>query len=121
MTAVRLTNRALSDIDAIDRYSAERWGRHVADQYLLDVGEALGRLDEDLSLLRARPDFDGRLRFYAVRQHVIIGDTIDGVGYVLAVWHGSMDFIDRLAKLEPDLKHEAELLARRIKTMKKPR
>jgi plasmid stabilization system protein ParE len=120
MTGIRLTNRALADIDAVERYSVETWGRQVADQYLVDLGDALGRLSEDLSLFRSRADYAGRLRFYAIRQHVIIGDVLTtsdtsrGVGYVLAVWHGTMDFIDRLPKLEPDLMHEAELLARRI-------
>ena len=114
MTSLRLTDRALSDINAIDRYSLDRWGRRVADQYLADLGEALDRLQADLSLFKARPDYKGRLRFYAVREHVIVGDVIGGIGYVLSVWHGSMDFIGRLAKLEPELLHEAELMAHRI-------
>ena len=121
MTGIRLTNRALADIDAVERYSVETWGRHVADEYLNDLGDALGRLAEDLSLFRTRAEYAGRLRFCAIRQHVIIGDVIDGVGYVLAVWHGSMDLIDHLPKLEPDLMHEAELLARRIEASNKPR
>ena len=114
MTHLLLTDRALTDIDDIGRYSVDRWGQGVADQYLADLGAALDRLQENLSLFRPRPDYEGRLRFYSVREHVIVGDVIEGIGYVLAVWHGSMDFIDRLPELEPELLYEAELMAQQI-------
>ena len=114
MTRLYLTDRALLDIDEIDRYSRERWGSRVADQYLTELGEAFGRLGADLSLLKRREDYGGCLRFYRVREHVIVGDVIGGVGFVLTVWHGSMDFISRLPKLEPDLLQEAELMAKQV-------
>ena len=114
MSELLLTDRALTDIDAIELYSVERWGTQVADQYLADLDAALGRLAEDLSLFKGRHDYTGRLRFYSVREHVLVGDVIDDVGFVLTVWHGSMDFIDRLPKLEPDLMHEAEIMASQI-------
>ena len=114
MSKLLLTDRALTDIDAIDRYSVERWGRQVADQYLADLDAALGRLADDLSLFKPRHDYTGRLRFYSVREHVLVGDVIGDTGFVLTVWHGSMDFIDRLPKLEPDLLQEAEIMASQI-------
>ena len=114
MTKLLLTDRALSDIDAIEQYSVERWDTQVADQYLADLDAALGRLAEDLSLFKERYDYTGRLRFYNVREHVLVGDVIGGVGFVLTVWHGSMGFIDRLPNIEPDLLHEAEIMARHI-------
>ncbi len=114
MTKLFLTDRALRDIDAIEHYSIERWGTQVADQYLADLDAALGRLAEDISLFRKRYDYTGRLRFYNVREHVLVGDVIGGVGFVLTVWHGSMDFIDRLPSIEPGLLHEAEIMARQI-------
>jgi len=114
LSSLRLTERALLDIDEIERYSIERWGQRVADQYLADLGRAFGHLAEDLSLFKARHDYTGRLRFYRVREHVIVGDVVDGIGFVLTVWQGSMDFIDRLPKLEPDLLREAELMVQQI-------
>ena len=114
MTKLLLTDRALTDIEAIEHYSVERWGRRVADQYVADLDAALGRHAEDLSLFRQRYDYTGRLRFYNVREHVLVGDVIGGVGFVLTVRHGSMDFIDRLPNIEPDLVHEAEIMARQI-------
>ncbi len=116
MTSLYLTDRALADIYAIDRYSAEQWGRRTADEYLTDLNEALRRLAQDLTLFKTRHDYLGRLRFYSVREHVIVGDVIGEVVYVLTVWHGSMDFIDRLPKLEPELLREAVLMARSIET-----
>ncbi len=114
MTKLLLTDRALTDMDAIERYSGERRDRQVADQYLADLNAALGRLAEDLSLLRERHDYAGRLRFYRIREHVLVGDVIDDVGFVLTVWHGSMDFIERLPDLEPDLMRDAEIMARKV-------
>jgi toxin ParE1/3/4 len=114
MSKLLLTDRALTDIDAIDRYSVERWGRQVADQYLADLDAALGRLADDLSLFKGRHDYTGRLRFYSVREHVLVGDVVGDIVFVLTVWHGSMDFIDRLPKLEPDLLQEAEIMASQI-------
>lgn len=114
MSKLLLTDRTLADIDAIERYSVERGGRRVADQYLADLNAALGRLEEDLSLFKGRHDYTGRLRFYSVREHVLVGDVIGDVGFVLTVWHGSMDLIDRLPRIEPDLMLEAEIMARQI-------
>ena len=114
VSRLRITERALSDIERIEDFSVERWGRRVADQYVEDLNQALVRLQADLSLFTTRSDYEGRLRFYRVREHVIIGDVIGGAGYVLSVWHGRMDFVDRLVDLEPSLAREAELLARQI-------
>jgi toxin ParE1/3/4 len=111
---LHLTERALSDIDKIYTYSIERWSQSVADRYLDDLNEALRRLDQDLVLFEFRPKFSGRLHFYRAQKHVFIGDVIKDVGYVLAVWHGSMDFIERLSKLEPLLIQEVELMAKRV-------
>ena len=111
MSTLHLTECALSDIDDIERFSVERWGVHVADRYVSDLNDALARLSEDISLFRKRGDYTGRLRFYNVREHVIIGDIVGDNVYVLTVWWAGMDFIDRFPKLEPDLIREAELLA----------
>ena len=116
MSRLLLTDRALADIDAIARYSVERWGSRVADQYLADLDAALGRLADDLSLFRERHDYTGRLRFYSVREHVLVGDVIGETGFVLAVWHGSIDFIDRLPELEPELLREAEIMVSQIES-----
>ena len=114
MAGVQLTRRALLDLDEIDRYSVQNWGERVAGQYLEEINSALMRLQESPSLLKERPDYSLRLRFYRVRKHTLICDVIGSEIYILAVWHGSMDLPRRVAKLEPQLIHEAELMHRRI-------
>jgi len=114
VSRLHLTDRALSDIAEIERYSIMHGGQRVADRYLADLGDALGRLGDDPSLFRRRRDATGRLRFYRVREHVIVGDVIDGVVFVLTLWHCRMDFMDRLPQLEPELRREATFLARQI-------
>lgn len=116
MSGLHLTVRTLGDVDIIERYSIDRWGQRVADQYIADLGAALARLAAEPTLFARREGYAGRLRYYRVREHVLVGDVIDGAAYVLAIWHGSMDFIDRLPRLEPQLTQEAELLARQIES-----
>ena len=120
MVRAYLSRRALLHIDAIDQYSVERWGEQVARDYLADLFAAVRRLEESPELLRAHPDRSQRLRFYRVREHTLVCDILSGDIYVLAVWHGSMDLPGRLEKLEPQLVHEAELLARRIENRQRP-
>jgi len=114
MTSVHLTDRALSDIDEIEKFSVEQWVSQVAAQYLSDLGAALGRLEESPELLCERPEYSGRLRFYGVREHILVCDMLIERIFVLTVWHGAMDLLGRLNRLEPQLVYEAELLARRI-------
>jgi len=114
MTSVHLTDRAMLDIDEIERYSVRKWGERVAARYLDDLDAALGRLAESPNLLQERPGTSLRLRFYPVREHVLICDVIGDRIFVLAVRHAVMDLPRRIAELEPQLVLEAELLARRI-------
>ncbi len=110
MTKLFPTHRALSDINVIEHDSVEHWGSQVADKDLTDLEAAIGPLAEDLSLFKERHDYTGRLRFYDVRKHVLVGDVINQVVFILTVWHGSMDFIDRLPTIQPDLMHETEIM-----------
>jgi len=114
MARAYLSRRALFHIDEIDQYSTERWGEEVAEQYLADMFAAIRRLEATPALLEERPEFSLRLRFYRIRVHTLVCDVLGNRIYVLAVWHGSMDLAQRLEMLEPQLVHEAELMARRI-------
>ena len=117
MPEVHLSRRALfdiEDIEDIDLYSIEKWGECVAAKYRADLYAGAARLGESPNLLQERPDTSLRLRFYRVREHVLICDVIGDRVFVLAMRHAVMDLPRRLAELEPQLIHEAELLARRI-------
>ena len=52
MTSVCLTRRAFRDLQDIERYSVERWGKAVAKDYLYDIENGLNRLRESPKLLR---------------------------------------------------------------------
>ena len=114
MPEVHLSRRALFDIEDIDLYSIEKWGERVAAEYLSDLHAGATRLGESPELLQERPDTSLRLRFYRVREHVLICDVIADRIFVLAVRHAVMDLPRRIAELEPQLIHEAELMARQI-------
>lgn len=114
MPEVHLSRRALFDIADIDQYSIEKWGERIATKYLDDLYAAAARLGESPNLLQGRPDTSMRLRFYRVREHVLICDVIGDRIFVLAVRHAVMDLPSRLAELEPQLIHEAEIMARQI-------
>ena len=117
MARAYLSRRALLHLDAIDQYSIERWGERTAEQYLADLFAAIRRLEESPELLelpRGRPECSLRLRFYRVREHTLVCDVLSDDIYVLAVWHAAMDLPGRLETLEPQIVHEAELLARQI-------
>lgn len=118
MAEVYLTRRALSDIEEIDIYSIENWGDRVASQYLADLYAGATRLGESPSLLEGRPETSLRLRFYRVREHVLVCDVIGDNIFVLALRAAVMDLPNRIAELEPQLVHEAELFARQIEERK---
>ena len=119
MLIAPISGLSLRGISTPSGFNPTRLSR-IADQYLADLDAALGRLAEDLSLFKGRHDYTGRLRFHSVREHVLVGDVIGGVGFVLTVWQGSMNFIDRLPNLEPDLLQEAEIMARKIAELDAP-
>lgn len=114
-----LTDRALSDLRDIERYSIENWGRNTADKYLADIELALQRVSENPELLREQADFPAALRFYRVNRHWLACDVRPEVIVVLTVIHGSMDLPSRLAALEPTLPAEAELLHAKLQQRKR--
>ncbi len=110
---VVLSRRALRDIEQIDAYSVETFGKTVADEYIADIDRSIGLLSENPGLLRCSPELSGRLRFYRVRHHFLLCDIIDSRVYILAVVHGNMDLPSRIGELEPQLILETDLLHRR--------
>ena len=118
MPEVHLSRRALFDIEDIDLYSIEKWGEHVAAKYLEDLYAGATRLGKCPNLLQDIPETSLRLRSYRVREHVLICDVIGDRIFVLAVRHAVMDLPNRIAELEPQLIHEAEIMARQIEGLR---
>ena len=116
MVKVHLTRRALFEIEEIDLYSIDKWGDNVATQYLADLYAGAARLGENPNLLKEQPETSLRLRFYRVREHVLVCDVIGDDIFVLALRAAVMDLPNRIAELEPQLVHEAEIMACQIES-----
>lgn len=113
---VLLTERALSDLREIDRYSVKKLGRKTADRYLDSVELALDRLQTNPELLRQEPEFGRGFYFYRVQKHLLVCDYRDDVVVVITVIHTSMDCPARLAELAPQLAAEVEFLHNKLHT-----
>jgi toxin ParE1/3/4 len=111
---VLLTQRALSDLRAIEKFSVKEWGKKAADKYLNDIQAALDRLQENPEILRIEPDFSPGLHFYRVKKHFLICDYQAEVVIVLTVIHTSMDLPMRLLELEPRLATESQILRAKL-------
>ena len=118
-TSVRLTERTLHDLITIEEYSIENWGKRVANRYLDDIEAALQRISDDSEILRDEPNFHEYLFFYRVNKHLLVCDVQPGAVFVLTVLHANMDIPDRLAKLEPTLEREVEMLHQQLRTPQK--
>jgi plasmid stabilization system protein ParE len=117
---VYLTVQALRDLVGIEAYSAEHFGKKVADQYIAKIEAALNRIGAQPDLLREEPSFHKSLRFYRVEKHVLVCETaFQGKIILLTVLHSSMDIPSRLTELEPNLALEAELLMKQLQRSSK--
>jgi toxin ParE1/3/4 len=110
MAYLGISRRAAHDIEKIRSFSVEQWGRRIAEEYVDDIEEALKRLRENPSLLRAKSKFSRNFRFYRVRRHYLVCALVEGNVYLVTVKHGSLDLPNRLAELEPSLLEETDLL-----------
>jgi len=118
-TSVVLTERALSDLRAIDAYSVREWGAKAAAKYLDGISAALDRLRENPAILRLEAELAPDLFFYRIKKHVLVCDFDGRTVIVLAVIHTSMDLPARLLDIEPRLVLEAEMLRNKLR-MKRP-
>lgn len=112
---VLLTDRALSDLAEIERFSVAEFGKQTAAKHLAGFESALSLIKQNPGLLVAEPDFHPDLRFYRVAKHLLACDVGPKTIIVLTVLHASRDLPSRLAELEPKLQAEVELLRERLK------
>jgi plasmid stabilization system protein ParE len=112
---LELTELAIGDIAEIADDSAKQWGRKASEKYLDELEAGLRRLREQPALLTCLPDLDSSLRYYRVRQHLLICDFRPGTIVVLTVIHASMDLPSRLCELQPRLADEVEMLHRQMR------
>jgi toxin ParE1/3/4 len=106
-----LTDRALRDLQGIERYSVEEWGRDAAEKYLADLEAGLQRVRENPRLLQPNLELHESLRFYRVKKHLLVCDVQSNEIVVLTVIHATMDIPSRLAELQPSLGAEVGFLS----------
>ncbi len=112
MGYLSLSRRALRDVQEIERYSIEKWGQVVADEYIDSIQAALDLLRDNPGLLRTPLRFPKTLAVYRVKKHFIVCTVIDEAVFVLTIKHGAMNLPDRLGELEPSLLDESKILFR---------
>jgi plasmid stabilization system protein ParE len=116
---VRLTDRTLQDLIAIEEYSIATWGKKVAAKYMSDIESGLQRIADNPGLLREDPNLHECLYFYRVNKHLLVCDVQVRSIYVLTVINANMDIPEHLNQLEPTLKLEVEMLHQQLAKAKK--
>lgn len=95
MSRLKVSREARSDIAAIRKYSLDRFGPVVADEYLRGLADRLAALIETPQLGTAYADRrDGKLRVTTYRSHRIFHEFDYDVVRVVRVLHQAMD-VDR--------------------------
>jgi toxin ParE1/3/4 len=118
---LKLTDRAHYDLQDIEEYSIQRWGKKTASRYLEDIQTALSLLQEKPDLLRQKSQVSPHFKFYRVREHFLICVELKDFLLVLTIKHGQMDLPSLIAELEPTLGKEADLLHQRLLAAEKKR
>jgi len=114
MTIIKLSDRALDDLEEIESYSIKQFGKKVANKYLDDIESGLNLLQENSGILQEVEGFSNRLKFYRIRNHFIICTEVKTTVLVLTIKHVQMDIIKKLAELEPALVIEVELFFKKL-------
>lgn len=96
MSDYRLTPRALEDLDAIARYTIERWGRDQARTYLNALTGRMSWLANGPELGRRRDDVSPGYRCFREGQHLIFYVEADFEIRIIGVPHVSMDITAHL-------------------------
>jgi plasmid stabilization system protein ParE len=114
MIKVELTHRAMLDLNEINEYSIQKFGRKTAEKYLDDIEAVLCLIKEQPKLLVLKKDTSKFFQFYPIRNNYLICTRVKDIVIVLTIKHCQMDLRERLNELEPSLQQEAELLHKKL-------
>ncbi len=114
MAQVIVSRRAAVDLTEIESYSVRQWGKKAAAEYLDGIEQALSLLQKNPDILTHREDISLYFYFYRVRRHFLVFDVTGDILHLLTVKHGSMDLPERLAEIEPYLRHEIAYLHEKL-------
>lgn len=96
MSNYRLTPRALEDLDAIARYTIERWGPDQARTYLDALTERMSWLAKGPGLGQRRDDVAPGYRCFREGQHLVFYVGAENGIQIIGVPHISMDITAHL-------------------------
>jgi len=114
LATIHISRRAALDLDEIDQYSLIKWGQQVAHEYMESIDLALQTLAENPRLLRNKTDISQAFYLYRVREHYLVCSFKNNNIIILTIKSGSLDLVNRLAKLEPTLNKEASFLHKKL-------
>ncbi|MEM9857121.1 MAG: type II toxin-antitoxin system RelE/ParE family toxin [Bacteroidota bacterium] len=119
MARVRLTHRALFDIEDILDYSKKEWGLSAAENYLFEIEKSFDLISKNPGILSTNSKISTRFKVYQVKKHWLICEVIRNDVFILTIKHMSMDLIKRLKELEPSLELEVETLFKTLEARNK--
>ena len=109
-----LTNHFYKELDTIYEYSVRERGELIAEEYLEEINQVLQLIQENPKVLMVREEISPHFQTYLVNKHWLICHVSGEVIVILTIIHTTRNVIERLDELEPKLKHEVEVLAKRL-------
>ena len=89
---ITISDVANAELDAIYRYSVERWGRIQARRYLDEIDHLLQLLAEYPEIGRERTEINPPVRLHPFRSHLVIYRADSDVLDLLRVVHARSDW-----------------------------
>ncbi len=111
---VYLSDRAVDDLASVEAYSVEKWGKTVANKYLLAFEKFFCLLQENPGILDSSESSKDELLLHAVQRHVAVFVRWNQDILVLTIVHASRDVADLLDDLLPTLRSEVARLIERL-------
>jgi toxin ParE1/3/4 len=110
MPIVHVTRRAFNDLEAVSAYSAEHWGRRVAEAYLDELYGALQQIANDPARGAARRHRSHPYLMASIGKHFAIYESTDDGIIVAAILHGRRDVERIIAQLSGALAMEVQII-----------
>ncbi|MBW4476121.1 MAG: type II toxin-antitoxin system RelE/ParE family toxin [Tolypothrix brevis GSE-NOS-MK-07-07A] len=93
-----LSERAKSDYKKIQRYTKNFYGKEQVLKYASMLKECLEKIRDNPMLGHCRSDIPETHKAYNAGEHIIVYRLENQTVYVVAILHGSMDFLSQLGE-----------------------
>ncbi len=106
MAVFYLTKRAKRDLDAIEKYLIEKWGKKRAKQYMADLYRAFGRIASDPRIGHLRRHRSEPFLMAPAEQHFAIYNTVTKGIIIATVLHSRQNIDSIIHQIGPALTAE---------------